>query len=89
MTQNDKAVLAALYEGWSEYDGGTYLDFDAVSELAKLSRRDVRLSCRRLRRKGLAKFACGLWDEDGGPAGSGYSISEAGKLEIEAETSDR
>lgn len=77
MTPNDTKVLDALAERWSEYFG--YIGFAALQSDTGLSRREVRLSCRRLTRKGFAEFARGLWSEDGMPAGSGYAATEAGR----------
>lgn len=36
-------------------------------------------------RKGLAEFSSGLWTPSGEPAGSGYSLSDAGKEYAHAE----
>ena len=59
---------------------GAPVDFDSFSfrplmKRLRLSRGEVRRLCRSLCRKGLAEFNSGLWFEDGGPAGSGYSAS--------------
>ena len=80
LTSKDKIVLHTLDEAYGEYDGGAFFSFDAITQRTKLNRREVRLSCRRLKRKGLAEFGKGLWNDEG-PAGSGYAVtSQAHKI---------
>lgn len=78
MNLNDaeKKVLAFLADRRCE-DFGFY-SFAPICAETKLERRRVRLACRSLARKGLTKFAFGLTDEDGHPAGSGYSATSEG-----------
>jgi hypothetical protein len=75
LSENEERVLAALASPGIGY----CMNFAAIGDLAKLDRRNVRRACRSLRRKGLAEFQIGLWTEDGGPAGSGYSANKAGR----------
>jgi len=77
MTVNDLAVLLALDETTcpDEYAVG----FAEVQKSTELTRSDVRASCRRLARKGLAEYRRGLLRDDGGVAGSGYGITDAGR----------
>jgi hypothetical protein len=56
-----------------------YWPFSALTYRTKLTRAQVRLACRSLRRKGLAEFRAGLWTEDGEPAGAGYSATTLGR----------
>lgn len=73
-----KKVLLALVRGYDEVDGGAYFCFKALCKKTDLDRRTVRLSCRHLKRKGLAMFATGLSDNDGAFYGSGYSATKKG-----------
>lgn len=78
MTLNDEKCLKALAEicSYGEY----FCGFAPIIEETGLPRRDVRLSIRRLARKGLAEYSKGLWDESTGlPAGAGYRITTAGR----------
>ena len=43
-----------------------------------LTLKEVRRSCRSLKKKGLAEFYRGLFDEDGKAAGSGYCATRKG-----------
>lgn len=58
-----------------------YWGFAAIGECVRLDRKTIRRACRSLARKGLTEFKSGLWYEDGGPAGSGYGITKAGRAE--------
>lgn len=83
MTANDKSVLTALADTYDcEFGDDTFFAFAAIERRTGLSRRDVRLSCRRLTRRGLARFSAGLWNGDGEPRGSGYGITAAGRALI-------
>ena len=85
LNEDEKKVLGALAEcdyGWCDY---SYMDFAGLSEQTGLDRKAVRAACRSLKDKGLAQFRNGLWTEDGEPAGSGYSLSDAGKEYAHAE----
>lgn len=76
MTEDDTKVLQALASVYE--DGGSEFSYAAFARLQRasgLERRAVRISCRRLTRKGLAVFGKGLCDEDGEFYGSGYSIT--------------
>ena len=73
-----KKVLLALVRGYDEVDGGAFFNFKALCHKTGFDRRTVRLSCRYLKRKGLARFGTGLYDNDGGFYGSGYSATEKG-----------
>jgi len=76
MKEHHKKVLDVLVEGYDEVDGGAYFCFKAICKKTGLDRRTVRLACRYLKRKGLARFGTGLCDNDGAFYGSGYSASE-------------
>lgn len=77
----EKKVLGFLAETYSEDFG--YTGFSWISKRTRLPRNKVRLACRSLKRKGFAKFSSGLWNDDGQPAGSGYSASREGVAFIE------
>lgn len=79
ITDNERKVLETLADaydqsGWDEY--GIYT-FDPLQRKTGLDRRHVRLACRSLQRKGLAKYVKALWNDDG-PAGAGYGATQAG-----------
>lgn len=76
MTDSDRKVLMALAECYQEDFG--YVCFRQIASLTKIDVKQIRRSCRRLARKGLAQYARGLWDDEGQPAGSGYSCTIAG-----------
>lgn len=77
LTEKHRKVLRCLADDYSS-DGMGFSGFAAIMAETKLDRRDVRLACRHLTRKGLAQFGRGLWTEDGEPRGSGYAATRAG-----------
>jgi len=79
ITDNEKKTLTAL--AMETREGGEYCSsFNGLLGYADdLDRRQIRLSCRSLKRKGLAEFYRGLTNEDGEVAGSGYCISDEGR----------
>lgn len=81
MTENDLKVLKALEETSDEW----IMPFDPIAHETKLDRRIVRLSCRRLARKGLAEYRKGLWTDEGLPAGAGYMITKNGTDHLRTE----
>jgi DNA-binding MarR family transcriptional regulator len=60
------------------YDGAHY--FRAIAEEARLDERQVRRAVRSLARQGLVWHVRGLFDEEGQVAGSGYALTDAGRL---------
>ena len=70
-------ILEALALNASDL-GFRFMSFAGIAELSGVDRIHVRRDVRHLARKGLAKFARGLWNEDGEPRGSGYAITHAG-----------
>ena len=76
MKEHHKKVLDALIEDYEGVDGGAFFCFKVLCKKTGLDRRTVRLACRYLKRKGLARFGTGLCDNDGAFYGSGYSASE-------------
>lgn len=84
MTENDKAVLRAMADTYDcEWGDDTFFAFAAIERRTGLPRRTVRLSCRRLKRKGLARFSAGLWSDEG-PAGAGYGLTKEGRAVVDA-----
>lgn len=75
LNPNERTILLFFHGQPDEYCHS----FDTISLDTKLDRRVVRLACRSLRRKGLTEFVSGLYNEDGGFAGSGYRASTAGR----------
>jgi hypothetical protein len=82
MTCEERKVLAFLVDKYSSYEDAFYSCFAPIMAETALSRREVRRACRSLARKGLAKYERGLWSEDGGPAGSGYSATRKAVVEF-------
>jgi hypothetical protein len=77
LNDNERKVLRALVRvSWHD---GAFANFQMLTRSTKLRRNEVRLACRSLARKGLARYARGLWYEDkNAPAGSGYCATRAG-----------
>ena len=75
MKAHHKKVLDFLEKNLDQgdFDGGCYFPFAPICKATGLDRKTVRLACRYLKRKGLARFYAGLSDLDGGCRGSGYS----------------
>lgn len=71
------AVLTALN---SYTDDFCYVQFQTIANKTKMPIKVTRRLTRALSRKGLAKYACGLFNEDGGVAGSGYGITPRGRV---------
>jgi hypothetical protein len=59
-------------------DGEMCYGFRPIVRDTGLERKQVRVACRLLKRKGHAEFHTALCDEDGYFHGSGYCISRAG-----------
>jgi hypothetical protein len=79
ITEKEKLVLTALAQHTRE-TGEFCVGFKYLEGYAgDLDIRQIRLGCRSLRRKGLAEFYRGLFNEDGEVAGSGYCISNEGR----------
>ena len=80
INDNERKILLFLAdpneETFYEEEAG-FWSFAPLMERTGLDRRNVRLACRSLARKGLARFECGLWGEEG-PAGAGYSATQLG-----------
>ncbi len=87
LNPNEVKVLAALASVRSEDFG--FIGFRGIRARVKLPRQAIRLACRSLKRKGLARFSAGLWSEDGEPAGSGYAATEAGYDASEAKLREK
>lgn len=77
----EKKVLTFLADEWSDEAG--FYGFKWIGKRTRLPRNKVRLACRSLKRKGLTKFASGLWTDDGTPGGSGYSATKEGRALID------
>lgn len=78
MSPDQIKVLLALEDSDGDF---SYQCFAAISRRCGLNRKRVRRAVRALARKGFAKFAKGLWTEDGDPYGSGYAITDEGLLQ--------
>lgn len=83
MTPNDQKCLLALCDSTLP-DGEMCVGFALIERQTSLPRNVVRISVRRLARKGMAQFFTGLFNEDGEVAGSGYCITNDGIAFVEA-----
>lgn len=88
LSRNEWRVLSALQDMSSEYEKGSGFYFRGIAKHARMRRKDVRLACRSLARKGLAQYERGLFNDDGGLAGSGYSLTTAGSELTEEKQTD-
>jgi hypothetical protein len=76
----EDAVLAVLPGEYTDiWADQVYYRLDYIAKSAGLDRETARFVCRRLRDKGLAIYARGLFTEDGEVAGAGYALSPAGR----------
>lgn len=77
---NQGLCLDALLrlEEASFFGSESFFGFKPVAAETGLDVKEVRRKVRALKRKGLARFSAGLWNEDGQPAGSGYGLTQAG-----------
>ena len=82
LNDTEKRVLRALAEEWNEEMNCYYFRTIATtvneSGNPKVDLKIVRRACRSLRRKGLAEYQRGLFNDDGEVAGSGYCATRAG-----------
>lgn len=78
MNDDEKKVLAILAGNYRGGDEFLFFDFSSLGSETNLDRKLVRRACRSLTRRGYARFASGLWTEDGEPAGSGYGATRDG-----------
>lgn len=80
ITVNERTVLEVLAGDYdtSGWDETGFWSFKPLMKKTGLEHRQVRLACRSLARKGLAKFMKGLVDGDGMMAGAGYGASKEG-----------
>ena len=79
LNENEVKVLAYLVDELGTlWDEKAFTGFANIVQSTGLELKVVRRSCRSLRRKGLAEFMRGLFNEDGEVAGAGYSNTEAG-----------
>lgn len=83
LTPREVPVLIALDE-WTKPSGEMCVPFATLSGEPKDSAetKEVRRVVRQLARKGLAEFHRGLFTEDGDMCGSGYCISDKGRLAL-------
>lgn len=70
-------ILAQHYDT-SDWGETGYYSFAPLEKQTGFTRKEVRLACRSLKRKGLTKFSVGLINGDGEMAGAGYSCSKEG-----------
>jgi len=77
LSERERQVLSALHDFW--HDGEAWaLNFKGIANRTPVPLRYVRGATRSLAAKGYAEHRVGLFNEDGGTAGSGYSCTESG-----------
>ncbi|MCH8965979.1 MAG: hypothetical protein IIB58_13540 [Planctomycetes bacterium] len=76
----EQKVLSAIQGAPCEF----FFPFASIMQASGLTRSEVRTACRSLRAQGLAEFSNGLVAEDGDMVGSGYAITPAGQVVIDA-----
>jgi hypothetical protein len=76
LNENENKVLAFLADQFS--CDAVYWGFDGIAQHIKLDRKQIRRACRSLKKKGLAEYMCGLFNDDGEVAGSGYGATKTG-----------
>ena len=77
LSANEVRILRALNELPDDYG---FCSFKSIAAQSGVASCDIRRVTRLLKRKGFTEFASGLWNDDGEPRGSGYSITAAGRL---------
>lgn len=76
---HERAVFNVMSYGHGGFDAEEFFrGFRSFSAETGLDRSQVRLACRSLARKGLARYQRGLFNDDGECAGSGYGITREG-----------
>lgn len=68
-------ILVALSRAYEEH----YWAFAKIADESGVPKTHVRRIVRLLARKGLARFAAGLMNDDGELAGAGYQLTEKGR----------
>ena len=78
LSENERKVLAVLIDGGGEESECGFFPFQSIKAAGALDLevKQIRLACRSLKRKGMAAFCAGLWNDDG-PAGAGYAATNA------------
>lgn len=76
LSDRERTLLLAMAENTPEPGWG--FSFRALADISGLPQKTIRRTVRALTRKGLAQYERVLWDEDGIPAGAGYSLTQAG-----------
>jgi len=79
INENEKKVLDYLVSRSAETGDTAYVYFRSIVAKTGLELKQVSRACRSLKKKGLAEYMRGLFDEDGMAAGSGYGNTEAGE----------
>ena len=79
ITKEQLLVLKCLGKVTCEFFDWTYVPFSYITKRTRQPRKAVRRHCRALKRKGLAQYARGLFNEDGEVCGAGYSITHEGR----------
>jgi hypothetical protein len=75
LREREQKVLSALHGLDEDFCFG----FQTIMRETGLDRRTVRLTCRRMARKGYTAYHRGLFNDDGEVAGSGYAITSKGR----------
>jgi hypothetical protein len=77
----ERSILLIMADAAEDFG---YFNFDTLSKRTAIEKRIVRLDCRRMARKGLTEYGKGLCTDEGEFAGSGYTITEAGRAVLQS-----
>jgi DNA-binding MarR family transcriptional regulator len=89
MSPNEIKALGALAEAHSDYEDFCFLSFKGIANRSGLEPRLVRRTVRSLARKGFAKYASGLYNDNGEMAGAGYCCTKEGLAALEITSKER
>lgn len=82
MSPNEMKALQALAEAYGDYEEFCFLSFKVIAKRSGLDPKLVRRTVRSLARKGFARYANGLWTDEGELAGAGYCCTKDGYAAI-------
>ena len=77
INENERRILEFFAADYDPEEPAAYY-FKGIIAHTGLDLKQVKRACRSLKKKGLAVYMRGLFDEDGKVAGSGYGASEEG-----------
>lgn len=85
INENERKVLEQMVKTNANHGDTHYMYFRVLADYTGLDLKQVSRACRSLKKKGLAEYMRGLFDEDGRAAGSGYGATADGEKLIGTE----